>query len=265
MQDLRSEMTDYYNSSSDYAKMLSRHGEEYFSHYVNYVRRFVEPPAVILDLGCGRGVSSKVLSEHGYDVIGLDLSWLFLRGTSSGRYLVADASRLPFPDSTFDAVAGFEFIEHVPAADKVLDESLRVLKPEGKIILLGPNMLSPFHCVKQCINLALKRVEPHHIFGTASFDALQKAASRIKAIRKRLASDTVTFEYVTPNLGKVGGDHDCVFLANPVEISKYLQSAGCEIISCGFGRGTASRLIATCAPNYCGSTAIAARKKGGQR
>lgn len=256
-------MLDYYSSSTNYATMLDGHGPDYFMHYVDYVARFLKSESRILELGCGKGTSCKMLRERRYDVTGLDLSTLFLSETEKQdrlNYVAADAGALPFADSTFDAVAGYQFLEHVPCAERVLNEAARVLKPGGMLILLGPNIISPFHPIKQSIKFILRKAQPHHLYGTSYIDCIRKALGSYRAIRRRLRAGKPCFEYTDPDLQYTGGDHDCVFLANPVDIRRYLENKGFEITGYGAGSRLAARIISRCCPNYCGSTAIAARR-----
>jgi len=57
----------------------------------------------------------------------------------------ADASRLPFPDESFDAVLSFIMLHHVIDWEKALAEAVRVLRPGGR--LLGFDLLDsrPMH------------------------------------------------------------------------------------------------------------------------
>ena len=55
------------------------------------------------------------------------------------RYTVGEASRLPFPDASFDVVVSFETIEHLYEQELFLKEIHRVLRPEGLFIVSTPN------------------------------------------------------------------------------------------------------------------------------
>jgi len=52
--------------------------------------------------------------------------------------LAGDIRALPFADNSFDAVVGRRFLHHVPPADRpeILQETARVLRPGGRVVLL---------------------------------------------------------------------------------------------------------------------------------
>jgi len=55
------------------------------------------------------------------------------------RYIRADGLRLPFRSAVFDVVFAIEVIEHVPDEQQLLNETMRVLRPGGRLILTTPN------------------------------------------------------------------------------------------------------------------------------
>jgi ubiquinone/menaquinone biosynthesis C-methylase UbiE len=82
-------------------------------------------------------------------VVALDLSRRMLRyaAANTAAYqdrltlLWQDATRLPFPDVAFDAVACLEALEFLPDARATLAEMVRVLRPGG--VLLASNRTGP--------------------------------------------------------------------------------------------------------------------------
>jgi SAM-dependent methyltransferase len=56
------------------------------------------------------------------------------------RYIRGDGQRLPFRDASFDAVFALDVIEHVPDEGSLLVEALRVLRPDGRLILTTPSV-----------------------------------------------------------------------------------------------------------------------------
>lgn len=87
----------------------------------------------ILDLGCGPGSITAGLDEHGV-AIGVDLD----PGPppASVSLLAGDATRLPFPDSSFDAVFSCAMLQHLPDPAAAVIEIRRVSRP-GAVIGLA--------------------------------------------------------------------------------------------------------------------------------
>lgn len=117
------------------------------------------PEDHILDVGCGGGQTLYRLAEA-YPAITLDgidysdVSVELSRETnesfiSSGRTFIQKASvdELPFEDDFFDKVITVESFYFWPDHDKGLREILRVLKPDGKLLIIcevyGDAPLSP--------------------------------------------------------------------------------------------------------------------------
>jgi SAM-dependent methyltransferase len=91
-----------------------------------------------LDLGCGTGRHCETLRSSGYDVVGADLSTDQLkRARSRGQTVVqADASRLPFTDATFRAIASIMTATDFDDLASVLIEARRVTVAGGPFVLV---------------------------------------------------------------------------------------------------------------------------------
>jgi hypothetical protein len=78
-------------------------------------------------------------------------------------FTVADGRDLAcFADNSFDFIAGFETIEHVPEPEKYLRELCRVLRPSGRIMISAPDMR---------VDETGKDPKPHH-FHVYTWDRL---------------------------------------------------------------------------------------------
>ena len=95
------------------------------------------PPSRVLDLGCGHGKNSRILTRWGHHVVGVDVSELAI-----GRCRVyepeltfetASADDLPFPDDSFDAVVDVGCLHYLdgPTRERSVAEIARVLRPGG--------------------------------------------------------------------------------------------------------------------------------------
>ena len=98
--------------------------------------------STILEVGCGRGVGAnlirKVYRPNRLYLLDLDLDMIAeasqridSRNSSGISLCLGDAVRLPYANSSLDAVFGFGFLHHVPAWQEGLSEVDRVLKPRG--------------------------------------------------------------------------------------------------------------------------------------
>ncbi|MGC9329645.1 MAG: class I SAM-dependent methyltransferase, partial [Candidatus Hinthialibacter sp.] len=108
----------YYQTSVRYRDDLITHDESFLQPFLILVDRYLNKGSQILDLGCGAGLSARLLTQNGYKTCGLDISPLFLSVEKhehpETNLIAGNALQLPFYDSTFDAVVAFEFIEHIP-------------------------------------------------------------------------------------------------------------------------------------------------------
>lgn len=105
----------------------------------------------VADIGCGAGTSSRLWAEIGCEVCGIDVNeeLISIARSRSGEfgsrieYCVGFASRLPWPDASFDVVMLPELLEHVPDWRETLREAARVLDKGGLLYLSTTNYLCP--------------------------------------------------------------------------------------------------------------------------
>ena len=103
------------------------------------------PGAKLLEVGVGTGLSIPTLPRN-IEMTGIDLSQKMLDKASKrvgemGLEHVAlrkmDATRLDFPDDSFDRVLAAYFISTVPDPVKVVLEMKRVCRPGGYLVFLN--------------------------------------------------------------------------------------------------------------------------------
>ncbi|MGB9336681.1 MAG: class I SAM-dependent methyltransferase [Candidatus Acidiferrales bacterium] len=105
---------------------------------------FVPDGARVLDLACGTCANSGFLGEH-CRYFGVDVAIAGLKRASRELTLACgDAEQLPFASSTFDAVLATYVLEHSATPRAMLSQMLRVLRPGGRLLLLGPAWDFPF-------------------------------------------------------------------------------------------------------------------------
>jgi Methyltransferase domain len=99
------------------------------------ILRHLPEGARVLDLG-SRGGSFDA-SAYPVRAVRLDLQ-IPTRGSRSD-FVQADASSLPFPDASFDAVVANHSLEHFERLEPALQELGRVVRPYGSIFIAVPD------------------------------------------------------------------------------------------------------------------------------
>ena len=262
-------MRRFYETSSDYKKLLDAHNRTYLKPYIDTVDKFAPPGAKILDMGCGNGLSSCMLSERGYWVVGSDISLLFLSDSAhlqSDRlkYQVCDALDLSFCDEAFDVVCSNELIEHVTDASGTLLEMIRVLKKGGILAIMGPNLCSPIQAVMDFTGMILGK-GGREMWAETKIQALKWGFKNLALSLKKRLSSKVEFIYRRPHLEGIasGGDSDSAYYVSPIDLEKFLKAHGMEIVKLYEPTTRRSRISAMLAPRFSPSINMVARKMKG--
>jgi ubiquinone/menaquinone biosynthesis C-methylase UbiE len=176
------------------------------------------PDALCLDVGCGTGRWVRRYKEVGFSPIGVDATPGMLRiahtlGTTA-PLVAALASDLPFPDQTFDCVSDITVLQHIAYEfqRRALLEMVRVLKPEGRIILLELVRGNDLHIfprsphdwirtVECCGTTLIKCFGQEYLFPDRLFVRMARAMSPLKgnAVEKGHPSSShfTTLDYST--------------------------------------------------------------------
>jgi SAM-dependent methyltransferase len=121
--------------------------KESFRIYLPYLkgRTIGTKQMPVVDIGCGRGEWLELLRENELEARGVDLNHLLLTQCKEMGLEVIEDDAMRYlrnlSDSSVGAVTGFHIIEHLPIdiLVKVIDETVRVLKPGGIAIFETPN------------------------------------------------------------------------------------------------------------------------------
>lgn len=107
----------------------------------------------VLDVGCGTGKLVKYLNENGFQAYGCDnvnIAVKTARKINKKNIIVkAPATKLPFKKNSFDILTAISMIEHLTKKEinAFILEAKRVLKPNGFIFIVTPNLASPWRFI----------------------------------------------------------------------------------------------------------------------
>jgi SAM-dependent methyltransferase len=104
-------------------------------------RNGIVPPATVIDVGCGWGVTLDCLEAAGYTSVGVDISRKILeRIDRSARHLIEADLRKPLSPlaGKADAILLLDVIEHVDDDRQVVGNCAQLLKPCGLAVVSVP-------------------------------------------------------------------------------------------------------------------------------
>jgi ubiquinone/menaquinone biosynthesis C-methylase UbiE len=221
----------------------------YYRRYVAFVvRHLTKRPARILDVGCGNGWSTYLFRKEGHEAIGTDLPVGPLEAQTVDEtlpYVAADVQQLPFDDRTFDAVAMHAVLEHVPDPERALTESLRVLRPGGRLVVVGPHLLSVGLSLRFVVTETAKTIghggrwkkrgpeTAFHPFGNTLPETYRHLAHHVRHTYRKLAGERpVRFLRRQPDCRPpFHGDNDACYFCNPMDLIGWArQTSGVTLI-----------------------------------
>lgn len=146
-----------------------------------------------LDIGTGKGLTAMAMARQGLDVVSVDpdadeQALALLLADEAGladqiRFVQRDASDLPFPGGHFGCAALVGVLHHLQDPVPVLNETARVLRPCGIVILadFSPEGLGLVARVHR------EEGREHHVSGVTPESATAFLSTRGFAVEARLS------------------------------------------------------------------------------
>lgn len=131
------DIEDYYTNSNRIVRYIE-------IKRINWILKLVssEDNENVLEIGCGAGHVLQGVAAGNLYGIDLSLKMLSLARRRLGDRVElrkCDAENIEYPDNFFDKIICSEVLEHTPNPSRVIQETARVAKPGGAVILTIPN------------------------------------------------------------------------------------------------------------------------------
>ncbi len=220
-------------------------------HYATYVDFVADssPHAggQLLDVGCGNAWSAYAFARRGFDVVGVDLNANAFEPPALPNLRLREGSvlSLPFADASFDLIAGYQMLEHVPDPEAALREMLRVVRPGGTISIVSPNLLSAMLSLRGICFHVWNNRPPRTILVRSAETSRHPAGNTLPELvgslignggrlAGKLMARRPSFSMRKPDLRTpFHADNDACYLCNPVDLVRFFRSRGCRILRNG--------------------------------
>jgi SAM-dependent methyltransferase len=118
----------------------------------------------VLEVGCGAAVDLARFARGGALATGVDIAPSaialaranFEQQGLAGRFEVADAEQLPFPDNSFDFVYAHGVVQYTANPRRLVEECRRVLKPGGQALFQVYNRVSWLNALSKLMKVGLE-------------------------------------------------------------------------------------------------------------
>jgi len=123
--------------------------------------------SLVADLGCGEGITlenaGRLFPEKCFiGIDGLKENLLICRNHHL-KVTAGDVYQLPFKNDAFDCIFLLEVIEHLTEPEKAMTEMHRILRPQGRMVMIFPN--DAVFKIARLLTLKLKEAfyDPGHV------------------------------------------------------------------------------------------------------
>ena len=172
------------NIALDYSKDMN---PRFFDIRVKIIKRLIGEckPKKVLDVGCGTGIFLDYFHNEFESGTGIDSSIDMINFANRNhkrknvKYMLAKDNPLPFDNSSFDFVLSMGTLEYVKNQKNHIEESIRVLKKNGILLLTTPTKIMNMYRVAWIFGLAAGRYWKINKY--LSFDELEKLVDKNSA------------------------------------------------------------------------------------
>lgn len=205
-------------------------------------------PARILEVGCGDGRLYRQLRSYGYagKYVGIDVADYLIKDNQrrhhEAEWRHAKACDIPFEDGAFDVCFSLYVLEHLVYPERALHEMTRILRPEGRLVLVFPDIAQSGILASQQLGLSPMGTARERLRDGKVIDALVSlydSRFRLPRALRNASSELGPFPVNTrpiclyhPSL--MAPDIDAVYIASKSEVKSWAEQNGLKVeFPCG--------------------------------
>lgn len=178
-------------------QVYSRHFQEIaYNEYLQMAGQF-RSNGRLLDVGCGIGGFIDAASHCGWDSYGIDISNSVRIPQSKGlKAFQGYIEEMNFMDNYFDVITMFDVIEHIVDLNSLMSSVRRLLRPNGGLIIVTPNIKS---LTSRLLRSKWQAVEPEDHYSLFSSSALEFLVNKYGFVTKKLLAYDINiydFKYI---------------------------------------------------------------------
>lgn len=185
-------LTQKIRKDFDRIALHDQDGWDHNNHYHSFLLKQLPTQCkTALDIGCGTGEFSRLLSKRVEQVVAIDLSPIMVevaKQRSAGflniAFEVADVLQWELPAKQFDVIVSIATLHHVPV-ENLLSKLVAALRPGGKLVIL--DLLTQESWRDQLSDFVA--IPLHKLFQRTKNRHLQQSPEAETAMREHLLTD----------------------------------------------------------------------------
>jgi len=128
-------------------------------YFRNYLKNNLDENKVVLDAGCGEKGLISEFKPHIKNIIGVDIDKESLKNNLIiNQKILANLSSVPIEDQSIDIITAEFVLEHLKNPNEVFQEFSRILKSNGSLIFVTPNILNPIMIMSKILPLGFHKI-----------------------------------------------------------------------------------------------------------